>query len=247
MTDQYDVFADQYDASFQMIPVRQHVEAFSVFKLLGSVAGVSALDAACGTGAYTRELRRRGATRVFGVDISPEMIKVARSIEAADPLGIEYDVQDVATLEQMEPFDCALAIYLLHYAPTRQHLVNMCHGIARNISSGSRFITYQLNPDTPATPGYYQEYGLNLRLPEHMEDGSALFFSATIGDITSPEFTIYRWSTSTVEAALLAAGFTGIRWIKPEVSPQGIAQYGDEYWQTYLNAPHCMLVECTKA
>jgi ubiquinone/menaquinone biosynthesis C-methylase UbiE len=246
MAAQYDSIADQYDMTFQLIPARQHVEAFSVFQLLGNVKGLSMLDAACGTGAYTRELRRRGASRVLGVDVSPEMIKVACSIEEQEPLGVEYAVHDVAAMDVVGVFDAALAIYMIHYAPTQAALLNMCQGIVQNITSGARFIAYHLNPDMPTIPGYYQQYGLSLRLPETISDGSELSFSVTAGDFTSPEFTIYYWSKPTIKSALEEVGFTDVRWVMPTVSEQGINQYGSEYWQTYLAAPHCILLECRK-
>ena len=49
--------------------------------MLGSVAGLGVLDLACGEGFYTRQIARDGATRVVGVDISPEMIALAEELE----------------------------------------------------------------------------------------------------------------------------------------------------------------------
>jgi SAM-dependent methyltransferase len=246
MLPQYDLIADQYDQTFQLIPARRHIEAFTNFQLLGNVNDVSLLDAACGTGTYTRELRKRGARRVLGVDVSPEMIRVARSIEAESPLGVEYMVQDVAAMGSVGEFDGALGIYLIHYAPTQEALLSMCRGIAQNLVSGARFVAYHLNPDSPTTPGYYKQYGLNLQFPEALTEGSKLLFSVTVGDTISPEFAIHYWSKATIKAALEAAGFTDVHWVMPSVSEQGVNQYGREYWQSYLDAPHCILLECRK-
>ena len=57
------------DRSFTEIPLRRYVELPSVYQFLGDVTGLSILDLACGTGYYARELRRRGAARVVGVDL----------------------------------------------------------------------------------------------------------------------------------------------------------------------------------
>ena len=46
------------------------------------------MDVACGFGFYTRLLKQRGAAQVIGVDISPEMVRLAHQQEQADPLGI---------------------------------------------------------------------------------------------------------------------------------------------------------------
>jgi predicted RNA methylase len=59
----------------------------SFLGLVGDVSGKSVLDLACGTGFYSREFRRRGATDVLGVDISVEMIAAALGSEQRDPLG----------------------------------------------------------------------------------------------------------------------------------------------------------------
>ena len=113
--------AAQYDdigvkvADWDVLPVRsEYVEGHTFFQALGSVAGQSVLDVACGDGLYTRQLHARGAQRVVGVDISEEMIRVARQHEAAQPAGIDYHVSDVADMAPLGAFDCVTAIYLLH-------------------------------------------------------------------------------------------------------------------------------------
>jgi toxoflavin synthase len=58
-------------------------------------------------------------------------------------------------------------------------------------------------------------------------------------------FCYYRDQT-TIEAALAAAGFSAIRWVQPELSPEGAAQYGAETFAGYLRQPHAVLLECVK-
>src|SRR5262245_54986527 len=53
----------------------------------GDVGGLTVLDAGCGTGYLSRKLRDRGA-HVTGVDFSPRMIEIARTL---DP-GIDFRV-----------------------------------------------------------------------------------------------------------------------------------------------------------
>ena len=86
MTTDYDPIAAQYQRS-KLQPWRAHIEAFTLIGLLGELEGKAVLDVACGEGFYTRLLRRRGADRVVGVDLSPGMIALARSQESAEPLG----------------------------------------------------------------------------------------------------------------------------------------------------------------
>lgn len=61
-------------------------------------------------------MRRWGAARVLGVDLSEDMIRVARSHEEEEPLGVEYTMGDITALGDLGTFDCAVAIYLLSHA-----------------------------------------------------------------------------------------------------------------------------------
>ena len=55
------------------------IEHATVTSLLPDVAGLTVLDAACGSGRYLRELNQRGASGI-GMDLSPAMLERARSI-----------------------------------------------------------------------------------------------------------------------------------------------------------------------
>lgn len=87
--DQYEKVADSYDQTFKLLPFREYLEAFTAFRLIGDVTGLAALDLACGTGFYTRALRRLGAARALGVDISEDMVRVARAYEADHGIFLE--------------------------------------------------------------------------------------------------------------------------------------------------------------
>jgi len=248
MSKQYNLVADQYDISFQLSPFRLHVEAYSVFNQVGDVTSQQILELATGTGYYARAMRRQGAARVVGVDIADQMIDIGKMAEQAEPLGIEYHVEDVTHFKGDTLFDLALAVYLLHYAPTREALFAMAQSIANNIKSGGRFVTYQLNPDISRQPDYYlQQPGIMLKVSGSSPvDGEPMPFSAKIGDMVMPEITAYRWNKETVNAALQAAGFKDIRWIQPQLSPAGAEQYGAESFAGYLRQPHAVLIECVK-
>lgn len=246
MSKQYNLVADQYDISFQLAPYRLHIEAHSTFEALGDVTDLHALDLATGTGFYARQLRQRGAARVVGVDIADQMVQIAQTAEQNEPLGIDYHVQDVTQFKSDEPFDLALAVYLLHYAPSKEGLQAMCNAVANNLKSGARFVTYILNPDISRAPNYYQEMGLSIRFGDAPADGEPVPFSATIGGMTMPEVTAYRWEKETVENALQNAGFRDVRWIQPSLSADGAAQFGSGF-DYYLHQPHAVLLACQKA
>ena len=64
MTAQYDAIAEDYQATKES-PLRRYIEAWSLFRMLGDVSGLSVLDLACGEGFYTRRIREAGATSVM--------------------------------------------------------------------------------------------------------------------------------------------------------------------------------------
>jgi 2-polyprenyl-3-methyl-5-hydroxy-6-metoxy-1,4-benzoquinol methylase len=248
--EEYQTLADQYDAAFYVTPYRSQLEQHSVLQAIqavGGVAGRTVLDVACGTGHYTRLLRQQGATRAVGVDLSPEMIAVARHTEATRPLGaISYEVQDIGELDLPETFDLAVGVYLLHYATTAAHLWQMCQRIAQHIRPGGHLVTYVLNSTPCAIPDYYQKYGVNVMATSTLHDGDVYSFAVQTQNGWLPPITVYYWSQTALEQALQQAGFVDIRWQNPDVSPAGREQYGADYWQAYLDCPHCVLVTATK-
>ena len=68
MPTDYDRIAEQYQMA-KKSPWRLHIEHFTMFELLGDLAGKTVLDLACGEGYYSRALKAAGAARVVGVGI----------------------------------------------------------------------------------------------------------------------------------------------------------------------------------
>jgi ubiquinone/menaquinone biosynthesis C-methylase UbiE len=248
MYDQYDAdMVARYDESFTLIPLRRFVELPSVFRVLGDVAGLSILDLACGTGYYANEFRRRGASRVLGVDVSEEMNRATRAREKRERLGVEYVLGDAGALEHLGDFHLVTGIHLLHYATSFEHLKGMCEGISRNLQSGGRFFGYQLNHDICRAPHYYDKYCFNVRISEDVEDGQPFTFSVTLGEYTTPEVIAHYWSRESLESALRNSGLTDIRWVVPTPSREGIEEQGADFWEDLKRNPFELIVTCRKA
>ena len=105
----YDAIAQEYRRS-KSLPFRLHVEAHTLFRLVGDPVGRAVLDVACGEGIYTREVRRRGAAIALGVDLSSEMVRLAEEAERAEPLGCRYLVGDAADLPALGAFDIIMGL-----------------------------------------------------------------------------------------------------------------------------------------
>jgi toxoflavin synthase len=239
MTAEYDDFAGQYKASREL-PFRTHVEAYTLVRMLGDVDGLAVLDLACGEGYYARLIRRRGAARVVGVDISAAMIKLAEEQETREPLGVEYLCRDAGDLGSIGPFDVVTAAYLLNYAPSREHLRAMCRAIAANLGPGGRFVAINSNfgpgplPDT-------SKYGWTPVEPTAEED-QAYHLTFLGPDGFTIENTCY--SHASYERALREAGFSTVRWQPPEVCEDGVRDLGADYWRDFLSSKPIIGIEC---
>lgn len=99
---QYDHIGSKYDEYARTATLKQ-AESYTFFRIVGSLGGKRVMDLACGFGFYTRMLKQHGAVQVVGVDISPEMVRLATEQEQAEPLGISYQICDAAALPQMGP------------------------------------------------------------------------------------------------------------------------------------------------
>jgi toxoflavin synthase len=245
MSDQYNIVADKYDAVVAATPYRPYIEAYTLMQVLGDIQGLSILDVATGTGYYARLLRRLGAARVVGIDIAEAMVDIARMAEQQEPMDITYVVGDVADYKSEEPFDLVQAIYLLHYAPTREALDGMVQALAANLKSGGRLIAYQLNPDLSHEQGYYDRWGMMTSAPTG-PDGEELSFYVSLGGITTPPVSVYRWSKETLEDALQKEGFESIRWVQPQMSPDWKDEEQIKLFEDYMKLPHAVIFEAVK-
>ena len=82
------------------------------------------LEIGCGAGAFTRLLASRAGS-VTALDLSPEMIRLAKS-RSADCENIEYVLGDVGQISlPAEGFDCVVSIATLHHLPLAQTLLKM--------------------------------------------------------------------------------------------------------------------------
>ena len=245
MTTNYDEIAAEYKRAKQQ-PWRLHVEHFTLFKLLGDLGGKSVLDLACGEGFYTRFLKRRGAARVVGVDISHGMIDLARREEESHPLGIDYLVQDVKQLVIDEPFDVVVAAYLLNYAQTYVQLLEMCAAITRHLKPGCRFVTVNNNPRHGVEHfTSTRKYGFIKRAQGPLVEGTPVDYVFFLDD-GSFAITNYHLSVETHELAFKTAGFRRVTWHDPELSPEIVGDSERQYWSDFLAHPPVIFIECVK-
>ena len=236
-TAQYDHIGSKYD-EYARTATLKRAESYTFFRMVGELAGQRVLDLACGFGFYTRQLKRRGAVQVVGVDISPEMVRLARAKEQEDPTGVEYRVGDAINLPLLGPFDLVTAVYLLNYAESKDQMLGMCQSAYDNLVAGGRFVAYTINPAFTLSKPNSTKYGVTML--RQTLDGDR--YMCDLEFVTEPP-TPYQhpqWSQATHEWAIKEAGFRQFAWHPSEVAPEDVAYYGEAYWRDFYD--NCLVI-----
>lgn len=122
----------------------------AIMEMCAPIHGQRILDLGCGEGYCSRELRRRGAASVLGIDLSQSMIEAAQSQEEQDNLGITYQVGCATDLCQYtrDRFDLVVAVFLFNYLTVAQTQACMTE-IFQALHPGGRFVFSIPHPTFP--------------------------------------------------------------------------------------------------
>ncbi|MGW0816452.1 class I SAM-dependent methyltransferase [Streptomyces viridiviolaceus] len=241
---QYDAIGEAFEG-FKSLPLMRYGEVPSFLGMAGDVRGKSVLDLACGTGFYSREFKRRGAADVLGVDISVEMIAAARESERREPLGVLYEVGDVAELEPLgRRFDIALAVQCLNYAENIASMERMCRNVHRSLVPGGEFFVLAQRPDYRLDNPSLDTYGFRCEpTGEEVETGPRVRVTALLDPqpisivTTAPRREVY-------EKCLRASGFSEVEWVPLQVSEAGVREFGEDFWADLLANPPLEMLRC---
>ncbi|MFE2140815.1 class I SAM-dependent methyltransferase [Streptomyces sp. NPDC059456] len=240
---QYDGIGEAYEG-FKALPLEQYAVVPAFLALVGDVSGRSVLDLASGTGFYSREFKRRGATEVLGVDISGEMVAVAQALEEREPLGVRYEVGDVSELRSFgQRFDIALAVQLLNYAPDLATTELMCRRVHRSLEPGGELFLLNQSPDFRFDGPTPEKYGFRSELTGgEAETGPQVRTTALLDPPVS--FVANRPRREVYEDSLRAAGFSDLTWVPIQVSEAGVRTFGADFWADFRANPPLEMLRC---
>ncbi len=99
-----------------------------VMRKCGDVRGKSICDIGCGSGRFVTEFAKRGAGHITGVDVAPDMLKLARDLVEQDGVAAQCDfvLSDVLNWRTDQTFDITIAIGFWDYIldpPERLRLI----------------------------------------------------------------------------------------------------------------------------
>lgn len=230
MSTQYNAIQGPYD--FIRKKSIAHIERENVQTTIAPfIRNARVLELACGSGHYTYDFLRWGASSVVGVDVSPVMIEENRrrgSAFASSPdlssRSVHFILADCSKPISYAggPFDLVFGAWLLNYAPNHAGLVGMYRNIALNLKDGGRFVSVTVPPaqdpkasanaELSARPGPEGSGGLTYQIIRDVEDG--MYFNChaetEVGDL---DFECYHLRKDVYEAAAREAGFKGeLKW-----------------------------------
>lgn len=112
-----------------------------------ALAGATVLDVGCGGGLLSEAMAKAGA-QVTGIDLAPELLKVARLHGLESGIKVDYRQQAVEELAQQAPasFDAITCMEMLEHVPNPASVLTACAGL---LKPGGQLFVSTLNR-TPA-------------------------------------------------------------------------------------------------
>lgn len=228
---EWDIASDAY-ADAQMSGVDYYRLNFfgpAMVEACGNVKGLEVLDLGCGIGYFSRQMARKGASKVVGIDISPNQLAHARQIEEKERLGIEYIRDDAAAVIETLPessFDLVTACVSLVDMPEPGRVIRGAHRVLRD---QGRLVFTNTHP---VTDTMYREW---------VRDAEGNKIGLEIGDyFNETPFTLtwmsdrYKYSFQTTGNSytlqtwmrwIIRAGFILEDFIEPYATDEAIAQH----------------------
>ena len=242
----YDEIADLYVRA-NLKPDKLHSIHPTIYSMAGTLTGMNVLDAGCGSGLFSREfILFLNAQTVYGWDISPEQIALARTIISgcrSKYFNLHYEVRDIF-LDRMPFVNLVNAPFVLNYAQDADQLDDLIARFYAALRPGGRLIG---TLDLPSGQDL-STFGARKRLLGPAENGTPIeiiLFDREGEIMRLPQLARY-YSKERLEEALTKAGFT-FEWQQPMISERGLEVLGCDFWQGYLENPEIAYVLATKA
>jgi SAM-dependent methyltransferase len=138
MLNPYQKLSRVYDTGWGHFAV-QYVDLINELLRERGIKQARILDIACGTGILALELAKYGHT-VRGIDISPEMIRIAKKKATGIP-GISFEVHDMTAFNSESKFDMVTCTFdSINYILRLHDVRKMLFGVALALDTGGLFV-----------------------------------------------------------------------------------------------------------
>lgn len=237
-----DIFFDGYSRLRERaVNANNLFEIPAFMALLPELEGKTVLDLGCGMGEHCLGFVRRGAARVVGVDISENMLSVARE-KHGDP-RIEYLNLPMERVGELDgPFDMVVSSLALHYVADFAGVVAAVH---RLLNPGGAFVFSQEHPLTTcfSTGDRWTKDADGNKIYANISDYSVDGERETRWFIDGVK--IYHRSFSTIVNTLVGAGFVVEKFVEPIPTEELLREYPE--YVDLLHKPDFLLVRARKS
>ena len=127
-------------------PLVEKILVPSIFSLLGDISNKSEIDLGCGTGNYTRLIKKMTKQKVVGVDISSDMINIALIPEKTEKLDITYEVHDIIKPFKNGIFDIVVINYVLNHSNSFEILNTIIKNAFDLLNKNGRILGHTVSP-----------------------------------------------------------------------------------------------------
>jgi len=220
----------------------------SILHYLGNIHNKSILDVGCGYGRLCRFLKKNGASKVVGLDISPSMLQYAKEDDAKANINCEYQQGDALDPKEVGQFDFVTSESLIHFAETVDQLKAMCRGFYLNLKPGGKFVGTSLNCLEDGEWGNsFESYDLeSFSAISPGKEGKRLEVIAKPnpdGNVFNVILTYYE--AEVYERAFKDAGFESLTLAPTIVPEEAIAKFPEGFWDLYMKKPGfiCFIAE----
>ena len=210
------------------------------FALLPDLTGLRILDLGCGTGEHEKDYINMGAKEVVGIDISDNMLEVARTKNNDSRITyIKMPMEDLGKLEG--EFDLVVSALAIHYIEDFEDVVR---NVNRLLVMNGEFIFSQEHPVNTCNSGKERwtkdENGVKIHanLTNYAVEGER----DTVWFVDNVK--IYHRKISTVINSLVDAGFAIEKLAEPVPSEEILEKYPEYY--DLKHKPDFLLVKARK-
>lgn len=137
-----------------------------LWQFVGEIKNLFVLDAGCGTGYLARKLAARGAV-VTGIDLSEQMIAIAKEKSIQKNLQIDFHVDDCSKLDKLSArcFDLIIANYVLMDVPDLEGAMNAFNRVLKLNGLAVLIFSHPCFPQGRAIVSENREINYNWNFP----------------------------------------------------------------------------------
>jgi SAM-dependent methyltransferase len=137
----FNAYADFYDSLYEDKNYHEECNFVkSIFEMYSEKKVSSILDIGCGTGSHALPFADMGYA-VTGVDISENMLEIARKKASDQKKPIKFVQQDIRYLDLPQKFDAAVAMFaVMSYQTTNQDFEDTLTSVRKHLNTGGLFI-----------------------------------------------------------------------------------------------------------